>query len=175
MAVMIPRPAPTEYGAFYAGYIQGVPDGDLLVFLRAQMRDTRAFLESIPGSKGDFAYAQGKWSVKEVVGHVSDTERVMSYRALRIARGDETPLPGFDENAFARVSGAARRTVTDLSGEFAHVRQATLDLLTNLDADAFARLGTASGHAISVRALAYIIAGHEVHHLRVLRERYLAA
>ncbi len=108
-----------------------------------------------------------------MVGHVADTERVMAYRALRIARGDTTPLPGFDENGYAAASGADRRTLADLAAELAHVRAATLDLLRPLDGEALERAGVASGTPVTVRALAWIIAGHETHHRRILRERYL--
>jgi hypothetical protein len=168
------RPAATEFGQSYAGYIGGVPDGDLLATLEQQDEDTMALLKGVPESKGNFAYAPGKWTLKEVVGHLADAERVFAYRALRIARGDQTALPGFDEKAWVPNGGAAGRTLADLLGELRAVRAATLELLRHLPADAPSRQGTASGHGVTVRALAWIIAGHERHHMRIIRERYLS-
>lgn len=169
-----PRPDASEYPAFYAGYIAGVPDGNLLEALRRQGRDTAAFLASVPPGRHDHAYAPGKWTLKEVVQHMADAERIFSYRALRFARGDETPLPGFDEQVYAPASGAGSRTLADLAAELAAIRTATLALLEHLPAEAPARRGISNGNPISVRALAWIIAGHERHHLRILRERYLS-
>jgi hypothetical protein len=167
------RPAPTEYAAFYAGYIAAVPEGDLLDTLERQLADTTAALASLPESRGSFAYAPGKWSIKQVVGHVADAERVFAYRALRFARGDATPLAAFDENVWAPHAGTERRTLADLLDELRAVRAATLALFRHLPAEAPLRTGTASDREVSVRALAWIITGHERHHLRILRERYL--
>jgi hypothetical protein len=167
------RPAATEYAAFYAGYIAGVPDGDLLQILSAQRHETAELLERLPEERGNYAYAPGKWALKEVVGHIADAERVFSYRALRFARGDETELAGFDENKWVPQSGATARTLSDLAGELGQVRGATLSLLAHLPADVVMRRGTANGNPVTVRAIAWIIAGHERHHLRILRERYL--
>lgn len=170
---MIPRPDPSEYAPYYRRYVDAVPDGDLLDTLGTSVDETRALLDEVGEAGAGRRYAEGKWSVREVVGHVADTERVMAYRALRIARGDATPLAPFDENAYAAASGADRRTLADLAAELAHVRAATLDLLRPLDAEALGRSGVASGSPVTVRALAWIIAGHEAHHRRILRERYL--
>jgi hypothetical protein len=167
------RPEPAEFAPFYAAYIAGVPDGDVLAVLEEQGRSTRATLTGLPEARGDFAYAPGKWTLKEVLGHIADAERVFCYRALTFARGDSTPLPGFDEQAWTPASGARARTVADLLDELAAVRSATLALLRHLPADAPRRRGTANGWEISVRALTWIIAGHERHHLGILRERYL--
>src|ERR1044071_677514 len=167
------RPEPGEYDQFYAGYLAHVPDGDLLTMLAAQGRETAKLLRSVPVSRADFAYAPGKWTLKEVIGHVSDAERVFSYRALRFARGDATPLASFNEQAWAPQSGARARTLGDLVDELTTVRRATLALLAHLPAEAPLRRGTASGKEITVRALAWIIAGHELHHVRIIRERYL--
>ena len=169
-----PRPAAGEYAPFYAGYINGMPDGSLLPQLRSQAGETAALLAGIPAAKHDFSYWPGKWTVKELVGHMGDAERVFSYRALRIGRGDTTPLPGFEEKEYARASGASARTLSDLAAELAAIRASTLALLEHLPPEAAARMGTASGNPVSVRALAWIIAGHERHHLRILRERYLS-
>jgi len=171
---LIPRPADDEYSPYYAGYIARVPDGDLCATLAAQLTDTRALVHAIPEARGTHRYAPGKWSIKEVLGHVIDTERIMSYRALRFARADETPLPGFEQNDYVPAGGFDRRTLQDLSEELAAVRQATIHQLRHLDPAALTRRGTASGMQVSVRALAYIIAGHERHHVEILKTKYLA-
>lgn len=168
----IARPNADEHAPYYAKYIAQVPDGDLISMLREQLMDTVGLLSNV-GDRADYAYAPGKWSVKEVIGHISDVERVMSYRALRIARGDTTNLPGFDENAFVANANFARRTVADLLEELQVVRAATIHLAKHLDAAALARRGSANGAAVSARALLYIIAGHERHHVTLLRDRYL--
>ena len=167
------RPDASEYAPFYAGYVAKVPDGDLLTTLEAQVGEVFQVLNPITEAKGGFAYGDGKWTVKEVLGHVVDAERVFSYRVMRIARGDQTPLPGFDEKAWVPRSGANDRTVADLLGEFRAVRAATLALLRHLPAESTTRKGVASEREVSVRALAWIIAGHANHHLGILRERYL--
>lgn len=167
------RPRPGEYAPYYARYIERVPPGDIVIVLRDQLEDTRELLRRVPGSRGDHAYAPGKWTIKEVVGHVADAERVFAYRALRIARGDATPLPGFDENAYVPAGHFGDRPLGQLVEEFAAVRTATLALLNGLPAEAWARTGTASDTTVSVRALAAIIAGHELHHRAILEERYL--
>ena len=172
-AARLERPDPSEYASFYAGYIAAVPEGELLGLLERQLQETTGVLAAVPEARGDFAYAPGKWTLKEVLGHVVDAERVFSYRALRFARGDATPLAPFDENAWTPNSGARARTLTDLIAELRAVRGATLALLRSLPPGADLRRGTASGREISVRALAWIIAGHERHHFKLIRERYL--
>lgn len=167
------RPDDSEYNSYYQPYVAEVPEGGLLATLAAQRDSTAAVLAEIPEARAGYRYAAGKWSIKEVVGHVTDAERVFSYRALRIARADATPLPGFDENAWVPAGGFDRRTLADLAAELRAVRGSTLALFGGFDADAWPRMGTASGHPVSARALAWILAGHERHHLRVLRERYL--
>lgn len=167
------RPVAGEYNEHYAGYIAGVPDGDILATLEQQGHEAQALLGALPEAKGSFAYAPGKWTLKDVILHVADAERVFAYRALRIARGDEMNLHPFDENAWVPRAGAGRRTLPDLLAELAAVRAATVAMLRHLPPDAPARQGTASGKPITVRALAWIITGHERHHLRILRERYL--
>lgn len=172
---MIPRPHPSEHAEFYAKYVARVPDGDLLRTLRAQGDEARALARGLSDAQAMHRYAPGKWSVKEVYGHVADAERVFAYRALRIARGDETPLAGFDENAYVAAADFDARPLSALADELAHVRRATLDLLAPLGGEALARRGTANGRSVTVRALAWIIAGHERHHLDLLRERYLSS
>lgn len=171
----IERPGDDEYAPFYAGYIRGVPDGDLLATLRDQLAETESLLRQIGESRGDYRYEPGKWSVKEVVLHVADAERIFAYRALRFARGDATPLPGFEQNDYVPVSRADDRTLAELAAELRSVRAATITLFDGLPADALARRGRANNVEVSVRALAWIIAGHERHHARIIRERYVAA
>ena len=172
---MIPvaPPATDEYGAFYAGYVARVPLGsDILELLAQQREETLARFRAVPEQHGGCRYAPGKWSVKEVVVHLGDAERILAYRALRIARGDATPLPGFDENAYAPLTGADAQPLAALAEVWGDVRRATLSLFGHLPGEAWTRRGTASGMPVSVRALAWIIAGHERHHLEVLGERY---
>lgn len=168
------RPASAEYNRFYAGYVALVPAGDLIASLEEQHLASQALLGALPESKGDFAYAPGKWTLKEVIGHLADAERVFSYRALRIARGDTMSLHGFDEQAWVPNAGAKARTLADLLGEWRAVRAATLALLRHLPSESVARIGTAGDSPVSVRAMAWIIAGHERHHLKIIRERYLS-
>ena len=171
-AAAIPRPAAAEYDPYYARYIDKVPEGDLLRTLEDQARETQRLLAGLSDAKALHRYAPGKWSIKEVIGHVADTERVYSYRALRFARADATSLPGFDENAWVPAGDFDARPLADLAAELDAVRRATLALLRGLDAAALARRGTANDAAVSVRAIAWIIAGHERHHVALLHERY---
>ncbi len=168
------KPGPEEHAPYYRGYIDEAPSGDVVQGLQGQLAETVALLRAIPEARADHRYAPGKWSIKEVVGHLCDSERVFAYRALRFARDDQTELAGFDENAWVPAAGFGARTLSDLAGEFAAVRLSTLALLGTLDDGAAVRSGVANGHRITVRALAWIMAGHERHHVRVLRERYLA-
>jgi hypothetical protein len=170
---MIVRPQADEHSPYYGKYIGRVPDGDLTSLLQEQVDETAALLRTVSPDQADFAYAPGKWTIKEVVGHMADVERVMAFRALWFARADNTELPGFDENAWALRAGAPRRTIPDLLEEFQVVRSSTLHLAKHLSPEALAHRGTANGAPVSVRALFYIIAGHERHHVDLLRERYL--
>jgi hypothetical protein len=166
-------PAADEFGARYAGYVGLIPASeDILALLGRQGEATVARFGSVAEGRGAHRYAPGKWSVKEVVVHLSDTERIMAYRALRIGRGDGTPLPGFDENAYVPLSGADAQPLAALVTEWGQVRQATVSLFRHLPVEAWMRRGTASELPVSVRALAWMIAGHELHHLRTLAERY---
>jgi DinB family protein len=167
------RPPASEYAPFHAGYVAAVPEGDIFEILAGQHTAFPEFLHSIGEARGSHRYARDKWSVKEVVGHVNDAERVFSYRALRFARGDETPLASFEQEAYVPKGNFDVRTLASLADEFSHLRAATLDLFYHLDADALARRGVASGAVVSVRAMAFVIAGHVVHHERILREKYL--
>jgi len=168
------RPALNEYAPYYSRYIDRVPAGDIVQILRDQIVETASFLRGIPSDSTTSGYAPGKWTIRDIVGHLADTERVMSYRALRFARGDRTPLPGFEESEYAPNARASDREMTDLVYELELVRASTVALLAGLPAEAWGRAGSANGNEISVRALAAVIAGHERHHLAVIRERYLS-
>jgi hypothetical protein len=167
------RPAVGEYAPSLAGYIARVGEGeDIMAALATQLDEILAWLGGIPDARGDYRYAPDKWSIKEVVGHLSDTERVFAYRALRFGRGDATPLPGFDDQAYVPELRATDRTLGDMAEEWSHVRRATLALYRHLPPDGWIRRGIASDQPISVRALAYVIAGHARHHLETLESRY---
>ena len=168
----IDRPSITEYASFYAGYVGKVADaGGPLTLLEAQAA-VFDLIARLPEAIGDHCYADGKWSVKEVVGHMADTERVFAYRLRRIARADQTALSGFDENAWAAAAPHARRPIAAVAAEMRAVRASTLPLIHSLDATAMANTGTANGKAVSARAICWIMAGHAEHHLGILRERY---
>lgn len=169
---VVGRPDVDEIPSHLVGYVKKVPESDPVMVLAAQIEDTAALLRGLSDDQAMYRYAHGKWSVKEVVGHVADVERIMAYRALRIARGDTTPLPGFDENAYVPAAKFDARSLADLVGELRTVRAATLALLRTFGTDAWRRRGTASGKPVSVRALAYVIPGHERHHVEILKTRY---
>lgn len=166
------RPEATEFPPFYAGYVAQVPTGDILAVLRDAKNELASTLGSIPESKGGHRYAEGKWTIKTVLGHMVDAERIFSYRALRIARGDATPLPGFEENNYADAAGSDARAIADIVAELLDVRASTIRLFDSLPEDAWVRRGIVNNAEVSVRALGYIIVGHARHHLGMLRERY---
>ena len=170
----IARPQAGEYAPYYEKYISQIQGEDILGTLDQQRREMLLLLSGREEEDGDFRYAPEKWSAKEVLGHVCDTERVFAYRALRIARADATPLAGFEQDDYVRNGGLGGRPLADLVEDFIAVRRDTVSLLRNLDGEAWARRGTASKNEISVRALAWIIAGHELHHRRILEEKYFA-
>ena len=172
---MLSRPQSDEYFEYYGKYVALVPEGDVRDHLRAGLAETMALLSGVTDAKAEQAYGAGKWTLKESLLHMSDAERVFSYRMLRIARGDTTALPGFEQDDWVPKSCANARSLSNLVAEYAAVRASTLALADSIPDDAWARRGTASGHTISARALAYIAAGHERHHLAIFRERYLAA
>ena len=167
------RPDPSEYAQYAAEYVSRVPDGNVLDMLERQIEETAALVRGLAPGMEDKRYAPEKWSIREIIGHLSDAERVFSQRAFRFSRCDATPLPGFDENEYVREAPFSRIPVQDLLSELVHLRQATLYLYRSLDDEALMRRGVANGIETSVRALAFIIAGHEHHHLEVLRTRYL--
>lgn len=168
----IARPESTEYLPYYDQYISKVPGEDILTTLKEQVEDSLALLMSAGEEKGDYRYAPGKWSAREVVGHIIDTERIMGYRALRIARNDPTPMAGFEQDDYVRHGPYQNARLRDVAQEFACVRHSTLYLFQRLDQDAWLRRGVANKAEVTVRALAYIIAGHELHHRKILKELY---
>lgn len=167
------KPEGNEYPAYYAGYVQLVLGDSILTILEEQIQATVALLEGLTEEQAQYRYAEGKWSIKEVVGHMADTERVMSYRALRISRGDQTPLPGFDQDSFTAAAVFDRHTFKELLEDFAIVRKATLSLLNMVNEASWLNKGIMSDKEVTVRALGYIIAGHELHHIHVLQNAYL--
>jgi uncharacterized damage-inducible protein DinB len=170
--VSILRPQADEAAPFYHGYIAKVTDDDLGAQLEQQIHQVEQLFESVTDSAALARYAEGKWSIKEVVGHLTDTERIFGYRLLRIARGDATPLSGFDENAYVPEGHFDERPLPMLLAELRAVRLSTIALIEGLPEESWARRGSANGKAISARALAYIIVGHMAHHLGVLRDQY---
>jgi len=171
----VARPQAGEYAPYYERYISLIQGNDILETLDQQRRQTMLLLCDRDEDDGDFRYAPDKWSAKEVLGHVCDTERVFAYRALRISRADATPLEGFEQDDYVRNGPFAHRPLADQVEDFIAVRRATLSLLRNLDEAAWLRRGIANKNEVTVRALAYIIAGHELHHRRILEEKYFAA
>lgn len=171
---MANRPSFEEYNEYFGRYIELVPEGNIVEILEHQLRETDQLFSSLTAEQADYRYAEGKWSLKEVLGHIADNERIMSYRLLRIARGDQTPLPGYDQDIL--MSGAPFETVTlqDLLAEYTYVRRATIALLRGLPDEALTRSGNVAGRESSARAWAYILAGHELHHMNVIRDKYLA-
>jgi len=174
------RPQAGEYAPYYEKYLtlvqssvqSSVQSNDILATLEEQRRQMLLLLSGRSEADGDLRYAPEKWSVKEVLGHINDTERVMSYRALRISRADATPMEGFEQDDYVRNGPFARRPLSDLIEDYIAVRRATVSLFRNLDEAAWTRRGVANKNEVTVRALAYIIAGHEVHHRRTLEEKY---
>jgi hypothetical protein len=166
------RPGADEHARFYDSYLEQVPDGDVTLTLERQGGELVALLGTMRADRETYAYEEGKWSVREVVGHLVDCERMFAYRALHIARGDPAPLPDMDEKLWAGSSNAAGRSLGDLVDELAAVRRATITLLRGLAPEAWARRGVASEREVTVRALAWIAAGHAAHHQAILVDRY---
>jgi hypothetical protein len=175
MSVASPgRPALSEFSPHAKGYVDLVPDDDLVAGLERQMRETVSLLKLVDEtSAGTLTYEPGKWSVKQIVGHISDAERIFANRILRVARADQTPLPGFEQDDYVASAGSNQRTLADLLAEYESVRNATLTLLRSLTPEAWLRIGRANNSDQSARGIAYTLAGHELHHVKILRERYL--
>ncbi|MBT2654914.1 DinB family protein [Bacillus sp. ISL-18] len=170
---MIQRPSVSEFPEYYLPYVHLVPDGDLLETLKENLEKTISLAEGLSEEAGQSRYAPGKWSIKEVLGHMADTERIMSYRLLRVGRGDHTPLAGFNENDYIAAANFDTLSVKQIIEDFTAVRKATITLVNNMAEEAWERTGVANNSDISTRALAYIIAGHALHHLNIINERYL--
>ena len=173
-SLTIARPEPSEYAPYYERYISLVPGDDILSTLDAQRRQTMVLLCGRDEADGDFRYAPGKWTAKQVLGHLCDTERIFAYRALRIARGDQTPIEGFEQDDYVRDGPFEQLPLPEMIEEYIAVRHATLTLLRNLDEQSWTLRGIANKNEVTVRALAYIIAGHELHHRRILEEKYFS-
>lgn len=169
------RPEQNEYAPYYEGYISMIPEGNLEQILKEQVKDTLHLLNDLSETQGEFKYAEKKWSIKEVIGHVVDTERIMAYRLLSIARGDAVQLPGFDENTYVNEADFNGEKMEDLLQNLFVVREGTLLLLKSLKEKDWLRRGTVNQVDVTVRAIACIIAGHELHHRKILKERYLEA
>lgn len=172
MRLIISRPGPQEYAPYYERYISLVSGEDGLRALQSQIEETAPWLARLPSEIGSYRYEAGKWTVREVLGHMIDAERVFAYRALRFSRKDATPLPGFEQDDFIREGPYETCTVKDLAEEFSLVRKSTLCLFRNMNQDILNRTGSANGDAMSTRAAAWVIAGHELHHMSILRDRY---
>ena len=168
-------PDPSEFAPYYGKYTSLVKSDDIVATLEAQIGNTKSMLSSVTDAESAFRYSADKWSIRQMLGHVIDTERIFSYRALRIARGDQTPIEGFEQDDYVRNGPFEDRSLAELMDEFVTVRRATVFLLRSLKPEAWTRRGVASNNEVTVRALAYIIAGHELHHMDVLREKYLPA
>ncbi|HMC89586.1 MAG TPA: DinB family protein [Gemmataceae bacterium] len=171
----MPRPEPTEYAAYFSKYVALVPEEDIVPAMEKELEQTLALLRNIPEKQALVHHAPYTWSIKEVVGHLTDTERILGYRGLRIARGDTTPLPGFDENAYARAAEFDRCPLPELAAEFEAVRRSHVWLFRHFPDEAWTRKGIANENTISVRALAYNMLGHERHHAAIVRKRLAVA
>ena len=167
------KPAPTEHAPEFSHYVSLVGEGDIIQILEQQLENSLAVLRTISPDKANFRYAPDKWSIKELLGHLIDSERIFSYRALRFARNDQTPLAGYEQDDYVREGNFDSRDFAELVEEFATLRRATIQLLRPLSETEWLRHGKANENEVSVRALAFIIAGHELHHMGVLRSRYL--
>jgi uncharacterized damage-inducible protein DinB len=169
------KPGNDEYAAYYEKYVGLIPAGDIVATLNRQLEATSPLLGNIDEAQAGHRYAPGKWSIKELVGHMIDTERMFAYRAMRFARADQIPLAGFEQDGYVLNGDFDARVLADLAAEFEHLRRSNIYFFQGLSEAAWARRGNASEAEVSVRALAYIIAGHEVHHVEILKTRYLSS
>ena len=167
------RPVAGEYAEGYAPYLAAAPEGDALALLTSQLGEVETLYASFSEAQGSHRYAPGKWSLKDLLQHLSDAERIFAYRCLRIGRGDATPLPGFEEDAFAAAARADTRSLSGLLADFKAARQSSLELFLSLSDEAWLQRGTSNGRALSARCIPFICLGHAAHHLAVIRERYL--
>ena len=172
-AATIARPTSSEYAPYYERYVTLVPEGDIVSTLTQQLGTTLQLLRTTDEAQAGKRYAPDKWSIKELVGHLIDTERIFSYRALRFARNDQSPLSGFEQDDYVKSANFDSRLLSGLADEFEYVRRSNIELFRSLSEDAWSRRGTANDVEVSVRALAFIMAGHEAHHVQILKTRYL--
>src|SRR6218665_1429482 len=170
---MMDRPQAGEYPPYYQHYIDLVKSANVIKALKDQVLDIQAVISEIPEEKEAYAYAEGKWTIKEVIGHIIDTERILGYRALCFARKEKTQLPGFDENQYVANSNFNDRTLYELGHEFAIVREANLAMFKTFGTEQLSQIGNANGNTVSVRSILYMIAGHATHHVNVIRLKYL--
>jgi hypothetical protein len=170
---MLARPVPSEYDEYYRQYVSKVPQGNIFEIIEGQIGDTVRFLATIGEEKAAYRYGPGKWSIKQVIGHVNDVERLFQYRAMAFARKDRTPLPSFDQNDYVDNSNFDDRTIASLTEEYRGVRSSGLAMFKSFDDDISMRKGIATGLEFSVRSIPFILAGHNIHHISVIKERYL--
>ena len=168
------RPDKSEYDPYYERYVSLVENDDIIDRLASQPTALQDLFTAVPEEKGTYAYAEGKWSIKDLLGHLIDGERMFAYRMFRISRGDQTPIEGFEQDGYIENAHSNQRSFADLLDEFSSLRRANMIFFSNLNDEALSRIGTANNVHISVRALIYIMAGHVEHHLDILKERYLS-
>ncbi|WP_421773938.1 DinB family protein [Gracilimonas sp.] len=166
-------PSSSEYAHHYAGYVSHVPKGNIIETLNTQMHEMYTFINAIPGDKAFHAYAEGKWTLKQVIGHIIETERVFSYRGLAFSRRDPNPLPSMEQDDYVKFSNYNSRTIHNLANEYLAVRISTIHLFQNMTKEMISLKGTASNVEFTVRSIPFIIAGHELHHKEIIREKYL--
>ncbi|WP_097160269.1 DinB family protein [Bacillus oleivorans] len=172
---MYQRPDTDEYNQHYSNYIRLIPDGDIIEILNNQIDDTITLLQGLKEEQSLFKYGPDKWTIKEVIGHITDTERIMGYRILCIARGETISLPGYDDVAYVRNAHFNKVSITELLDHFKIVRQSTAQLVKSLESNDWLRRGIANNSNVSVRALINLVAGHELHHRKLIKERYIGS
>lgn len=168
------RPETNEFAPYYNNYISLIDGDNVMPVLNSQVAEIRSILADVPEEKSTYAYAEGKWTIKELLSHLIDGERIFAYRIHRISRGDKTPLEGFEQDDYIENSNANNRSFADLLDEFDLQRRSNLLMVNNISDEGSKRMGTASTNPVSVRALTYVMAGHVVHHIKVLKEHYLS-
>ena len=166
-------PTKSEYAHYYRDYVANVPKGNIIDTLNNQMHEFYTFINSIPGDKAFSSYEKGKWTVKEIIGHLIETERVFAFRGLAFSRRDPNPLPSMEQNEYVKYSNYNSRTISNLANEYLSVRISTIHLFQNMTKGMISLKGTASGYEFTVRSLPFIIAGHELHHKQIIEEKYL--
>ncbi len=168
-------PKPDEYAEFYSGYMKNIPHDNIIKLLEEGRDNLQSLIKSISEEKGNYAYDQGKWSIKEVLGHMADVERVMAYRAMCIARGEQKSLPAFEQDDYVNAADFNKRSLSSLSEELLSLRNADITLFKSFDDETMMKKGIANNYTNTVRAFMFIIAGHELHHIKILKERYLGS